>query len=172
MIILLKLYVKAGRTVLKIVIDTNVILAMLYSHKSTDISPSRKIYDLLISDQLDAYWCDIFSGETVRIASTDPKLSKVKGPYFNSRFEELLNHMNDVKMDYANKLKSSLNWDPRDAYKINENDIYLAVLASITKSKYIITNDKEFIDAFNNTFENRTALACNPRKFISIEKLF
>ncbi|KPV47302.1 hypothetical protein SE19_01645, partial [Acidiplasma aeolicum] len=141
---------------LRIVIDTNVILAMLYSHKSINISPSRKIYDLLVSDQLDAYWCDIFSGETIRIASTDPKLSKVKPPYFNSRFEEILNHMNDVKMDDINKVKLSLNWDPRDRYKINENDIYLAILAAITKSKYIITNDKKFIDAFNNTFENST----------------
>lgn len=145
---------------------------MLYSPKSTKQSASRKIYDLLISDQLDAYWCDIFSGETVRIANTDPKLGQVKTPYLNSRFSELLNHMNDVKMDDVNKFKISLNWDPRNEYKVNENDIYLAVLAAITKSKYIITNDREFIDAFNNTYDNRIAVACNPQKFLSLEKIF
>ncbi|MCL4312459.1 MAG: PIN domain-containing protein [Candidatus Thermoplasmatota archaeon] len=155
---------------LKIIIDTNVILAMLYSHKSVNVSASRKIYDLLISDRLDASWCDIFSGETVRIANTDPKLSKVKKPYFEARFTELLNHMNDISMDKVNKTRLSIAWDPRDKYNINENDIYLAVIAEITKSRYILTKDKAFMDAYNNNFDNKIALACTPEKFLSLEK--
>ena len=157
---------------LKVVIDTNVILPMLYSPKSIKISASRKIYDLLISDQIDAYWCDIFSGETIRIANTDEKLRKAKPSYFNSRLVELLNHLNNVRMDDVNEFKTTLNWDPRNSYKINENDIYLAVLAGITKSRYIITSDNNFIDAYNDTFPGRNAYACPPSKFISIEKFF
>jgi predicted nucleic acid-binding protein len=145
---------------------------MLYSPKSSKIIASRKIYDLVISDTVDAYWCDIFSGETIRISSTDPKLSRVKKPYFDARLTELLNHMNNIKMDNVNKVRLSLKRDPGDSYKINENDIYLAVMAVITKAKYIMTEDTQFTNAYNNTFEERCGIACAPKKFLSIEKFF
>ena len=77
--------------------------------------------------------------------------------------------MTDVKMDEVNKFKVPLNWDPRDSYKINENDIYLAVIATMTKSKYIITYDKAFIEAYSKTFPDKTGVACDPGKFISLE---
>ena len=166
------MFAKAGKALIKVVIDTNVMLPMLYSPKSIEVSSSRKIYDLLISEQIDAYSCDIFYGETLRIATSDPKLRKVKAEYFNSRVDELFNHINNVRMDDVNKHKISINWFPDIKYNVNENDIYLAVVAEFTKSKYIITQDQGFTDAYNDTFPNKNAYACSPRKFISLEKFF
>jgi len=125
-----------------------------------------------VSDTINAYWCDIFSGETIRIASTDPKLSKVKKPYLDARLTELMNHMYNVKMDAANKARATVRWDPEKYnYKVNENDVYLAVMAMLTKSKYIITNDNEFKEAYDKTFCEKTSIVCTPRKFLSLEKL-
>ena len=70
------------------------------------------------------------------------------------------------------KHKISINWFPDIKYNVNENDIYLAVVAEFTKSKYIITQDQGFTDAYNDTFPNKNAYACSPRKFISLEKFF
>lgn len=155
---------------LKIIIDTNVLLQMLYSPKSVEKSASRKVYDLVVSDTINAYWCDIFSGETIRIASTDPKLSKVKKPYLDTRLTELMNHMENVKMDTVNKVRATVKWEPEKYnYKVNENDVYLVVMAILTKSKYIITNDNEFTEAYNNTFCEKNSIVCTPRKFLSLE---
>lgn len=75
-------------------------------------------------------------------------------------------------MDDVNKHKISINWFPDIKYNVNENDIYLAVVSEFTKSKYIITQDQGFTDAYKDTFPNKSAYACSLRKFIALERFF
>ncbi len=157
---------------LKIIIDTNVILQMVYSPRSIDKSAARKLFDVVAGDRLKAYSCDIFYGETSRIIHTDPKLSRAKAPYVDYRLNEIMNHTCNMPMDSVNKERMNFSWDPRNKYSINENDVYLAVMASLTKAKYVITNDRPFIDAFNDTYSLSETSACSPKKFLSMEKIF
>ena len=170
--ILLWLLENTVNRMLKAIIDTNVILQMIYSPKPINKSASRRLFDIVASDQLKAYWCDIFSGETLRIMHTDPKLSKAKPQYIDYRLNEIINHMDNIPMDNVNKERIKFSWDPGDKYDINENDIYLAAMAFITGAKYIITNDRPFTNAFNDTYSLSETIACSPGKFLSIEKIF
>ncbi len=128
---------------MKIVLDTSVVLNAVYSSKSSASTSSRRIFDLLISGELEVFTCDVFLGEILRVVSTDPKLSKVKPPYLEARIDEYLKHTIVVSIEEVNKVRMSPNFQLFKNGTMNENDMYLIALSIAKKVEYLLTYDKD-----------------------------
>ena len=156
---------------MKVVLDTSVVVASVYSPRLIAQSAARKLFDLMAREALEVFTCDIQLGEILRVVSTDPKLSKANPPYLEARMREFQQHSTVVPMQEIQRHRENMQFPPGDYIgKVGENDVYLVALAAACKARYLISFDGPLIEAFKVSSLGLNFSIVKPAEFLHIER--
>lgn len=156
---------------MKVVLDTSVVLASVYSRKFGSQSASRRLFELMVTDSLEVLTSDIILGECLRIVATDPKLSKANPPYLEARMTEYQEHAVFVSTDEIRVARDRLNFPPtgfNDA--VNDNDVHIVALAIAKRASYLITFDHPLLEAFETSSLSTDLSTVTPAQFLNLER--
>lgn len=146
---------------MKVVVDTNVITAALWSGKKK--TPNGKVLDLILKEIIESYSCDLILGETQRLFQTDEKLRKTNPQYLHARldqFTEVSNLLRQIKLENARAEYGHI------LASAPQEDIYVILTAIVAKADAIITWDNKLSEWLTNNFKEINLQALTPEELI------
>ncbi|EQD42009.1 hypothetical protein B1A_15992 [mine drainage metagenome] len=159
---------------MRVVIDTNVIIAYLVSGSST--STNYRVCQRVINGNDKAFSCDILYGELNRLLSLDPdliqkiasasnkegkffsSLEKVNPQYLNARLDPLVTQLNFIRTE-------SLSID-ENALKDIGNDWYIISICKYVQIDYVITWNVKDILKYADKHGLDPEIIINPDKYL------
>ncbi len=164
---------------MKIVVDTNVLVAAIWGRYKSGKSKSynMKLYELILQDEVDIFSCNDLIGEIMKTFSTDPDLKATNRQYFYARFDELTNHFQTVSQveliekmaTLVPQIEKMATLDPELPKEKIKKDAWVISLSNVAKVKYLITHDKDLLNFKGNLEFELEYTAVTPEKFFSIE---
>jgi predicted nucleic acid-binding protein len=146
----------------KVVIDTNVIAAAIWSSNK---SSNFIIFDQVIKYTIQNYICDQISGEVVRLFNNDQKLKVTNKEYFHSRFDSLIQTSIFIGQG---KLENEREYYKNLLQGVPSEDIDIVLTGIISGAGYLITWDKKLYEWINNYSKLDGLKAISPKDFIRI----
>ena len=153
---------------MKLVFDTNVLAAAINSSRAR--SANRRVFELIVRDEINFYTCDVLLGELTRVYYQDPKLSKINGPYLHARMDEIVTRAITIPTIDIDEIRNSM--DPKPFLLKNgreRNDMYVVAVGIKVKARYILTYDNNLSEIVEEHFSGDGLEAITPKEFISKE---